>query len=381
MGCSLSAPATGGFSVVSPQYSMYAAGSEKEKRAGGPLHWGHHSTIVRILQWGVGGALPGWRVLLWLAPSFSGGSGLACAAIPPAPPSNVFQDRGTPPVTPGGAAPLHPAWGKRGFRGGLRPPSAGGLAWSRRCPTGPPSSVFSNRGTRCTPAGAAPPAPCLGTGVLLWLAPSFSGGLAWRAPLSRPHRPPTFSRTGGHSLSPPAGLRPCTPLGGNGGFVVACAHHQRGAWLGRAVAPLAHPPAFLATGGHAVPPAGAAPPAPCLGTEGDRDPLPSFPLRTGARMGDSPGVGLQQAPTAPVLGAIEQPGVSVSYLRDGNERASISVRCLRDGIERASISVRYLRDSIERMGVSVSSCARRHRSAWRLRKPLFAALSSGRASP
>ncbi len=37
LGCSLSAPATGGFSVVSPQYIRYAAGSEEEKRAGGPL--------------------------------------------------------------------------------------------------------------------------------------------------------------------------------------------------------------------------------------------------------------------------------------------------------------------------------------------------------
>ena len=32
LGCSLSAPATGGLSMVSPQYIRYAAGSEKEKR-------------------------------------------------------------------------------------------------------------------------------------------------------------------------------------------------------------------------------------------------------------------------------------------------------------------------------------------------------------
>ena len=30
--------ATGGFSVVSPQYKCYAAGSKEEKQAGGPLH-------------------------------------------------------------------------------------------------------------------------------------------------------------------------------------------------------------------------------------------------------------------------------------------------------------------------------------------------------
>ena len=38
LGCSLSAPATGGFSVVSLQCNMYVAGSEKEKQAPGPLH-------------------------------------------------------------------------------------------------------------------------------------------------------------------------------------------------------------------------------------------------------------------------------------------------------------------------------------------------------
>ena len=74
--------------------------------------WGYSSTSVRILQWGVGGVLPGRMVLLWPAPSFNGGFGLACAAIPPAPPSNVFQDRGTPPVPPAGAAPPAPCLGE-----------------------------------------------------------------------------------------------------------------------------------------------------------------------------------------------------------------------------------------------------------------------------
>ncbi len=57
LGCSLSAPATGGFSVVSPQYIRYATGSKEEKRAVGPLHWGHHSTSVLILQVGRAGSL------------------------------------------------------------------------------------------------------------------------------------------------------------------------------------------------------------------------------------------------------------------------------------------------------------------------------------
>ena len=81
LGCSLSAPATGGLSMVSAVL-MYAAGSEKEKRAGGPLHWGHYSTPVRILQGRVG--------ITWAE-----GVVLACDAIPPAPPSNVFGYRGT----------------------------------------------------------------------------------------------------------------------------------------------------------------------------------------------------------------------------------------------------------------------------------------------
>ena len=122
LGCSLSAPATGGFSVVSPQYIRYAAGSEKEKRAGGRLHG---STIAQLFGFCNGGgaeASPaaggrdwGRVVLLWPTPSFSGGSGVACAAIPPAPPSNVFRNRGTPPAPPGGAlGSLHPAWGTEG---------------------------------------------------------------------------------------------------------------------------------------------------------------------------------------------------------------------------------------------------------------------------
>ena len=37
LGCSLNAPAAGGFSVVSLQCNMYAAGSEKEKRTAAHL--------------------------------------------------------------------------------------------------------------------------------------------------------------------------------------------------------------------------------------------------------------------------------------------------------------------------------------------------------
>ncbi len=142
LGCSLSAPATGGFSVVSPQCNMYAAGSEKGKRAGGPLHG---DTIAHSFAF-CNGAVSGWRgrSCFGLRPSFSGKFGLASAAIPPAPPSNVFGYRGAPPVPPTGAAPLHPAWGRdeRGLMA-RRPAIPPALPWD----------VFRDRGTRCSPGG------------------------------------------------------------------------------------------------------------------------------------------------------------------------------------------------------------------------------------
>ena len=93
LGCSLNAPATGGCSVFSLQWSMYAAGSEKEKRAGCPLHGATIAQLFVFCKGGVGGALPGRKVLVWPAPSYSGGPAW------PAPlsrtPFDVFQNRGT----------------------------------------------------------------------------------------------------------------------------------------------------------------------------------------------------------------------------------------------------------------------------------------------
>ncbi len=128
LGCSLSAPATGGCSVFSLQCSMYAAGSEKEKRAGCPLHGGTIAHLFVFCKGGVAGARTpasarrwGRMGLSWPAPSFGEGSGLACALL------------------------------RRRVWLGLR-----------RCPTCPPSNVFGNRGTRCTPGGGLPShAPCL----------------------------------------------------------------------------------------------------------------------------------------------------------------------------------------------------------------------------
>ena len=75
--------------TVGPQCIRYAAGSEKEKRAGGPTSWGYYSTIVLILQWGGGITWTGGLVaasadgsaddLAWPAPSIGEGSDLACA--------------------------------------------------------------------------------------------------------------------------------------------------------------------------------------------------------------------------------------------------------------------------------------------------------------
>ena len=101
---------------------------------------------------------------------------MAGAVVPPSPPSNVFRNRGTPPVPPAGAAPPAPRLGAEAAsflprRVWSRLPASGGGERDRGLtvteavvPPGPPSNVFGNRGTRCTPAGAALPAPCLGNG-------------------------------------------------------------------------------------------------------------------------------------------------------------------------------------------------------------------------
>ena len=78
------------------------------KRSGPVAHFmGYYSTPVRILQWGVGGVLPGRMVLLWPASSFGGGSALAYAVVPPAHPP-TFWGTGGLAVPPAGAAPPAP---------------------------------------------------------------------------------------------------------------------------------------------------------------------------------------------------------------------------------------------------------------------------------
>ena len=173
-----------------PLCTMYAAGSKAEKRAGGPLHGGTIAQSFAFCNGGVAGASDsGVR-----PPMGTDGFVLARALhqrrvwlgvrrCPTGPPSNVFGNRGTPPVPPAGAAAPAPCLGDGGalphlpLSTGERTRCAcwtGGLVvacalhqrrvWLglRRCPTGPPSNVFGNRGTPpVPPAGAQPPAPCL----------------------------------------------------------------------------------------------------------------------------------------------------------------------------------------------------------------------------
>ena len=88
----------------------------KRSGPGGPLHGG---TLAQMsLFCNRGGAFLGRMVLLRPAPSYSRGTGLACAAIPPAPPSNVFENRGTRCTPGGGAAPCTLLGGGDAIEGG-----------------------------------------------------------------------------------------------------------------------------------------------------------------------------------------------------------------------------------------------------------------------
>ena len=146
LGCSLSAPATGGFSVVSTVL-MYAAGSEEEKGVGGLLHGDTIAQLFVFCKGGVAGA-PDSGVRL---PMGVDGFVLACALL------------------------------ERRVRFGVRPSSTEGLAWRAR---------LSVEG----PAWRAP----LSAEGPVWRAPLSAEGLAWPMPPSRPLRPPTFLGTGGN---------------------------------------------------------------------------------------------------------------------------------------------------------------------------------------
>ena len=101
------------------------------KRSGPAAHFmGYHSTIVRILQGGGGVAVEARAAAAAGRREGRGGFVLACALFqgkvwlglrryPTCPPSNVFRNRGTPPVPPAGAARPAPCLGEGGgLRGG-----------------------------------------------------------------------------------------------------------------------------------------------------------------------------------------------------------------------------------------------------------------------
>ncbi len=169
---------------------MYAAGSEKEKRAGGPPHWGHYSTPVRILQWGVGGALPGRRVLVWRAP------------LSHRPTLQRFPGQGDTPCTPGGnqgfPAPslgrqVRPSLSIAGDtlypRRGLRPlhPLLGEMRKAPSFHLARPPTLLGTGGLAILPRKHRPLRPAWGrrgTGTLPSLPPSTRAGTEGR--LQRP---------------------------------------------------------------------------------------------------------------------------------------------------------------------------------------------------
>ncbi len=160
--------------MVSPQYLRYAAGSEKEKGAGGRLHG---DTIAHPFVFCKGGVAEAPDSGVRPATG-TGGIVLACALdqgrvwlgvrrCPTGPPSNVLGYRGTRCTLlgeRGGVAfslwrvqtlPNFPR--VRGHGRGL--PLAGAIV-----PPSPPASVFWYRGTRCTPGGGCAPCTPLGDG-------------------------------------------------------------------------------------------------------------------------------------------------------------------------------------------------------------------------
>ena len=114
------------------------------------------------------------------------------------------------------------------------------------------------------------PSALLPQGDSLWLAPSahvcgrLLGREAGRGPTSWGTIAHLFVfYKGGVTGAADSGAR---PLMGTDGFVLACALHQRRVWLGLRRCPTGPPSnVFWYRGTPPVPPAGAAPPAPCLG--------------------------------------------------------------------------------------------------------------------
>ena len=139
MGCSLSAPATGGFSVDSPCANVCGRlrGGEAGRQ---PTSWGYYSTPVRILQGGVAEALPWTDGLVLTCALLQRRVWLGLRRCPTRSALRRFPGQGDSPCTPGGNQGFPAPSFERQVRPSL---SIAG------------DSLYS-------PAGAAPPAPCLG---------------------------------------------------------------------------------------------------------------------------------------------------------------------------------------------------------------------------
>ena len=193
---------------------MYAAGSEKEKGAGGRLHGGTIAHLFVFCKRGVAGA-PDSGVR---PPMGTDGFVLACALderrvwlglrrCPTWPTLQRLGYRGTP---GGGCAPCTPLGERRGASSpaaeyggkdkmrlldgwsccGLRPPSAEGLAWRAPLSHRPTLRRFWKQGDALyPPAGAAPPAPCWGRGFVG--ACAILQGMVWLGVRRCPTGPPS----------------------------------------------------------------------------------------------------------------------------------------------------------------------------------------------
>ena len=130
----------------------YAAGFEEAEAGRLPTSWGQHSTIVLILQ--AGGGITWTGGLVAACALLEGRVRLGVRRYPTGPPSDVLRYRGTPPDPRRGLRPLHPCLGNGGVAVACALIRRRDWLGLRRCPTCPPSNVFGNRGTPpVTPGG------------------------------------------------------------------------------------------------------------------------------------------------------------------------------------------------------------------------------------
>ena len=141
---------------------MYAAGSEKEKRAGGSLHG---DTIAQLFLF-CNGAVSGWKggSCFGLRPPSAESLAWPAPLSRPLHPPTFLETGGLPLYRRRGLRPLHPAWGRD---------ERGLTARRPAIPPALPGDVVRDRGTRCSPGGGCAPAPGVGEG---WEIPNQRRG-------------------------------------------------------------------------------------------------------------------------------------------------------------------------------------------------------------